>query len=311
LIILGALCGGGSALFTRQSAEAALIAQSLSEQFALSQQDIEAGRYAVARQRLEYILGQDSEYPGAQELLAEVIVKAQITPTPSLTPTPTTTPTPDFTEADGLFVQVQQALAEGNWDAALAALDELRVLAPTYRAAVADGMYYIALRNRGVDKLLNQHLLEGGIYDLGLAERFGPLDGQAAGFRNFSEMYIRGASYWDLDWEQAVYYFSQVAPYLPYLSDASGTTAAERYRLAMIGWGSQLFSREEWCRAEEVLDQALQLGEDEQARALLEEATERCHPPAPPTESPTPTKTGEPSSPPTEEPPAETPTPTP
>lgn len=320
LIIVGALCGGGSAILTRQHAEATQIAGSLDEQFTLSQQDVAAGHYDLARQRLEYILKESPEYPGAQAMLADVIVKQQVSPTPTDTATPTITPTADVSQADALFAQVVQSLTENNWDAALTTLDQLRVEAPTYKAAIADGMYYLALRNRGVDKLLKQNNLEGGIYDLTLAERFGPLDGLADGYRNFAELYIRGASYWDTDWEQAAYYFAQLAPNLPYLADASGFTAADRYHEALIGWGSALYNQEKWCKAEDILGDALELGDDDAARHLYHDAQDKCHPPKLPTAEVTPTggATTPPTEPPTEPPtgtpteaPTEVPTPTP
>lgn len=294
-------------MLARQQAEATQVAQSLGEQFTLTQEDVAAGRYEVARQRLEYILGEDPDFPGAQALLAEVIVKQQITPTPSDTPTPSITPTADLTQADALFAQVGERLAVGNWDAALSTLDQLRVAAPTYKAAVVDGMYYISLRNRGVDKMLKQNNLEGGIKDLGLAERFGPLDGLADGYRTFAETYIRGASFWDTDWQQAVFYFAQVAPHLPFLSDSSGFTAQERYRLALIGWGTSLFDQQKWCEAQDVLTEALELGDDDDARRLRNDARDKCHPPE--TEGPTDTPTLEGGgTPPPTEPPTETPT---
>jgi tetratricopeptide (TPR) repeat protein len=320
LVIIGALCGGGTAIMTRQSAQATQISKSLDEQFALSRQDTDAGRYDIARQRLEYILKENPDYPGAKDLLAEVIVKQQITPTPTETPTPTATSTPDLSKADGLIAQAEQSMNSNDWDAALKTLDQLRASMPTYKAAVVDGMYYISLRNRGVDKLLKQNNLEGGIYDLTLAERFGPLDGLADGYRTFAEIYIRGASFWDTDWQQAVYYFAQVAPNLPYLADASGFTASERYRQALIGWGTQLYNEQKWCNAEDVLGQALDLGDDNTARSLYREAKNKCRPPkqptaevsgtVPPTEAPTaaptkrPTKTPTPAS---TEPPSPTP----
>jgi hypothetical protein len=316
LIIIGALCGGGSAILTRQGAQATQIAQSLDEQFTLSKQDSDAGRYDLARQRLEYILKEKADYPGAQALLAEVIVKQQITPTPTETATPTGTPTPDLAKADGLVAQALQSMDSGNWDAALTTLDQLRAAMPTYKAAVVDGMYYISLRNRGVDKLLKQNNLEGGIYDLALAERFGPLDGLADGYRTFAEIYIRGASFWDTDWAQAVYYFAQVAPNLPYLADASGFTAADRYRQALIGYGIQLYNEQKWCNAQDTLSQALDMGDDATARSVYREAKNKCHPPK--TATPEVSLTTAPTEPPTQpatpvstKPPKRTATPTP
>jgi hypothetical protein len=49
----------------------------------------------------------------------------------------------------------------------------------------------------------------GRIYDLALAERFGPLDSDALSYRELACMY--GSSFWEAYPEQAVYYFGQVA----------------------------------------------------------------------------------------------------
>ena len=68
----------------------------------------------------------------------------------------------------------------------------------TYHAAEVDGMYYMALRNRGVCKIYPQSYepnascatlninLEGGIYDLTQAEQFGPLDATASALRTWA-----------------------------------------------------------------------------------------------------------------------------
>jgi hypothetical protein len=63
-------------------------------------------------------------------------------------------------------------------------------------------MYYFALRNHGYDLITKEGNLEGGIYHLTLAERFGPLDNTANGLREGARIYITGASFWELNWEQ-------------------------------------------------------------------------------------------------------------
>ena len=54
-------------------------------------------------------------------------------------------------------------------------LDTLRRKDPAFHTVEVDGMYYFALRNLGVD-LIQAGNLEGGIYELTLAERFAPLE---------------------------------------------------------------------------------------------------------------------------------------
>jgi hypothetical protein len=241
-IALGGLGGYNSGIGARLGVEKTNVAQSLSEQLTLAKQDFDNGRYENARQRLEYILQQDPNFPGAMDTLTMVMVKMSITPsaTPTLVPTPI--PTRDLRNQEAIFAQAQQHLQDKDWSSTLNVLDALRKADATYKTAQVDDMYYIALRNRGYDQIMGTGAyqttnMEGGIYDLTLAERFGPLDGTVDGLRSFARLYITGASFWDLDWAQAKDYFSQVYQFAPSLRDASGTTAAERYRYTLLKYG--------------------------------------------------------------------------
>jgi len=53
----------------------------------------------------------------------------------------------------------------------------------------------------------------------------------------WARYYILGASFWELDWAQAVNYFSQVADAAPNLRDASNVTASQRYYQALLKYG--------------------------------------------------------------------------
>jgi tetratricopeptide (TPR) repeat protein len=218
LVIAGALFGASAGVSARKNLAATQVEQALGEQFKMSQDDLAAERYDVASQRLTWILEKNPQYPGAAELLTEVLVKQAATATPTVTPTPDISPTPDLRGVEELFNQATTKLAAGDWDGAQADLDMLRKNNPDYKTVLVDGMYYNLLRSRGVSKIAppsgQAPNLEGGIYDLTLAEHFGPLDNYSAGLRNFSRYYLTGASFWELDWEQAYYYFSQVAPAL-------------------------------------------------------------------------------------------------
>ena len=68
-------------------------------------------------------------------------------------------------------------------------------------------MYYFALRNYGVNLIQNQGDLEGGIYQLTLAERFAPIDSTAAALRDGARAYIQAASYFGINWASAVEFF--------------------------------------------------------------------------------------------------------
>lgn len=296
-LALGSFTGYSEGVRERLNAQETLVAQQLDEQFTLAQQDFDAGRYDIARQRLEHILQQDGQYPGAAAMFADVLVKQSITPTAEPTATPTLTPTPDLRSQEAIFAQAQQQAQSKDWNGLLGSLDSLRKADPTYKVIAVDGMYYTALRNRGVDQILGMGdyakttNMEGGLYDLTLAERFGPLDGYADGLRTFTRMYITGASFWDMDWSQAVNYFRQVNQYAPNLRDASNVTAARRLHDALLKYGDQMVETgkklDDRCRALDLWSEANNiLALDDIYSAKFNQLNQECNPP---TEIPEPT----------------------
>ncbi len=286
LISLAGFASYRAAIGDRQSAQATQVSQQLQEQYDLALQDMDAGLYESAIQRFEFILQKNSGFPGVTEKLTEALLKSSITPTPTATSVP---PTPDLRGADALFKRAQLRMNQQDWNTVILTLDQLRKKQPAYRTVEVDGMYYVALRNYGVDKIGKEGDLEGGIYYLSLAERFGPLDGYADGMRSGARLYITGASFWQVDWPQAVNYFSQVATGWPSMWDAaSNMTAAERYRIALSSYGDLLYDDDQACKAYEQYQIALTYGPlDEDSAKKAKRAYEICFPPTEfPTEEP-------------------------
>jgi tetratricopeptide (TPR) repeat protein len=335
LLIIGFMAAFGgyrSGLNQRQNVQSTQIAAQVKEQFDMGVKDLQALNLDLARQRFEWVIRQSPDYPGITEMLAQVEMLQNITASPTLAPTPTLTPTPDLRSVEELYTQAQQSMAGGDWSTAIDTLLKLRKEAPTLHAVEVDGMLYIALRNRGVDKIRSADL-EGGTYDLALAERFGPLDVEANNWRSWAELYVTGASFWDVDWTQVIYYFKQVADMAPNLMDGSGWTSVMRLATAYMKYGDQLASGGDWCKAEDQYQLALDLGPNPGFKPTASYASDKCrvrnekltpHPtatattvpagetptatqPAPPgaTETPTPPQ---PTAPPTSEAPTSTPT---
>lgn len=316
-----AFLGYNSGISKRKEAETTQVAILADEQYRLGLQDMEAHRYERARQRFEYVIQLDPNYVGATENLANALLYQSVTATPTIAPTPTVSPTPDLRGVEELSAQAQQELANSEWGAAIDTLLSLRKMDPDYQAVWVDDMLYVSFRNRGAEKILKEGDLEGGIYDLTLAEQFGPLDVDAKGYLTWASLYITGASFWELDWGQAVYYFAQVAPALPNLRDGSGWTATERYRLAVIGYAGFLADLKEWCDAQEQYELALTLAPDPNVEHTLDFVKEKCSPKSDEKSQPTPEEPGSESSPtpipdgaptatespPTESPPTESP----
>ena len=200
------------------------------------------------------------------------------TPTVYSEPTITLTPTPDLRGVEELFSQIQAYMRNSDWENAILTIEALRSADYTYRAVEVDGLYYIALRFRGVDKIINKGNLEGGIYDLALVERFGPLDNEADGYRNWARLYITGTAFWEVDWSQVVYYFAQVASSLPNLYDGN-YTANERYRTALIGYGDQLILAGDYCGGRDQYQLAMSISQDGGLAATATQAQLFCSPP--------------------------------
>jgi tetratricopeptide (TPR) repeat protein len=186
------------------------IAQASQDQFDRGMEDFLAGRYQLAKQRFEYVLELDPNYPQAADMIGKVYEALnEPTPTPSPIASSTPTETPDLGSFEGIFQSAQSAYNRGAWGAALDLLILLRGEAPDYRLDEVNQMMKVALRNRGMDKLF-QAEIEQGIYDLNLSERFGPLDNQARSWRQSAQFYLLANSYYGLDWGLTAEYMGQM-----------------------------------------------------------------------------------------------------
>lgn len=271
-----AYAGYQSGINQRTGAESTQIAMQVDEQFELGVQDMEARRFDLARQRFEYVIRYNPNYPGVTDKLAEVLLSMNSTATPTIAPTPTVTPTPDTRGIDELYSQAQDHLNNSEWTLAIDTLLALRKADVNFQPVWVDGGLYVAYRNRGKDKILQNGDLEGGIYDLTQAEQIGPLDADSKSYLTWASLYKTGASFWELDWSQAVYYFAQIAPALPNLRDGSGWTATERLRLAYAGYGEFLLRNGDACAAVEQYDISLSMGLDTQVEEARNNAMDEC-----------------------------------
>ncbi len=314
-LVLGAYFGYRNGIARRLEKEKITVVQVAAEQYQLAFQDIAAGNYENAKTRIEYVIEIYPQFPGAPELLRDILLNLeQPTAMPTLiekfTPTPAVTSTPDFRAAEQIFTEIQQAVTEKQWDQAIQDIIAIREVNYDYRKVQVDGFYYIALRNRGIQRIQSGQL-EQGLFDLATAEQFAPLDGEADGVRTWAQLYLSGASYWDVNWQQAIDIFAQVKDAYPYLMDSSGMTAIERYRVALYLYGDQFAASGDYCKAHEYYLQSLAVGPDANVQATAQRYAEACQAiqaTPEPTEELTPIPTEQTPLPPTEPTPEQTPT---
>ncbi|MCW5873079.1 MAG: hypothetical protein KIS88_00375 [Anaerolineales bacterium] len=282
---LAALGGMQAGISSRTSAEGMTRAIEAETQFQLAQSDLEAGRCDLARQRFEYVTELNPSHPGLVTALSQAVLCTTGTATPQPGEESGPTPTPDMRGQDQAYSDAQAQLAARSWDQLLLTLDTLRTNFPDFHPIEVDGMYYVALRNRGVMRILPPvGDLEGGIYDLNRAAQVGPLDSEAIMYRQWAVSYIVGQSFWEVDWEQAVFYFQPLVAAAPNLHDISYFTVQERYNIAAAGYSLDLVDRAErltrddhWCQADELMRRAAELAPlSPEDQALAESYAATC-----------------------------------
>jgi tetratricopeptide (TPR) repeat protein len=274
----GLVTGYTSAIKEGEKNLAAARAIDTQAQFDLGMQDYIAGNYDLAWQRFEYVVQQDPEFPGIVSMLAETLVQLPGTDdfsTVSIAP-PTPSPTPDTRLAGELFYLAEQQLSNQDWINLVQTIVSIRDVNPLYRAVEVDRMLFLGLRFGGIEKILNDGNLEGGLYDLALVERFAPLDYQAGIYQEWARLYQIGISFWGVFPEKSLQYFSQLASAAPYLHDLSGVYAKDRYRMALLLYGDMLAQSGEWCLALEQYELANSLMEDQGLQPTATFAEERC-----------------------------------
>jgi tetratricopeptide (TPR) repeat protein len=268
--------------------QSAAVSQALYEQFELGLADLEAGRYELAQQRFEAIIRYDPTYPGAEDMLVEALVFLNV---PTITPTTLPTSTPDPSPPDQLLAQAESAIAAGDWDTAIDKLLILRGKDPAFETVHADGLMYIALRNRGME-LIAQGLMEEGLYNLSLAARFGPLDRDALFRETLARQYILANSYIGLNWARAAELFG------PLCEQGATLDSCPKYGDAAWRYGEQLWDAGDVCGAAEQFTVSLAAWPNPDLEKEAEDAVEECEesrrpPPTPiPTITPTPTPDG-------------------
>jgi tetratricopeptide (TPR) repeat protein len=291
IIVIGvsAAIGYSRGLDLRERTELSQVSQAIKEQFDLGVEDLVELRFEIAKQRFEYVLSLNPDYPGAAEYLGMALQALnQPTPTPAPTISPTPTVTPDLRSFEGMFQSAQAAFNRGDWSEALNIFLLLRASDPTYQLDQVNRMMALALRNRGMDKLFSGDI-EQGIYDLNLAERFGPLDNQAQSWRRSAAFFMFANSYYGLDWALSAEYFGQICV-------ANIWGACYKYGESAREYGHLLLKDEDYCGASFYYGESLNLRGDASLAPTATEVAGVCltaiAPTATPTETPTETPTG-------------------
>lgn len=275
--------------------------QMIEAQLALYFGDLANENYENAFMRLDWIKQVKPNFPGLDDMMAEVSQKIGFVPTSIPTAalpvdgqdpvqqqeTPTPKPTLDLAAAEAIYASIQQAVSDQDWNLAVDRILEIKEKAFEYKRILVDGYYFIALRNRGISRIWSGQL-EQGMYDLSVVDSLGALDKDADGAYQWAANYITATSYWDVNWEAAVNAFGTLYSQTPNFTETGGMSVTERYRIALYKRGEEYALHEEWCTAADYYRRSIEVGMNLDIQVTAVAYAEYCaNPPGQETPEPT------------------------
>jgi len=190
VVVVGASAGYFSGQSLHSQREQALTHAQDAEQFNLAIADFQAGRFQMAIERLNNVLQNEPDFPGALEKQEEALAAVNATPTPQPTETPVPSPTPDVSRADQYLNQAKQQFTDKKYTDMITTLLTLKTEIPSFEPVRVDGLLWAGLRYNGVHLIQDTNRLTEGLYYLDLATNYAPLDKEASGLADFARIFL-------------------------------------------------------------------------------------------------------------------------
>ena len=263
----------GQSLRVENAREA--LQEELDRQVGHASEDIDAGNFTLALRRLEWVLAQDTDYPGAGLLQQQAQAGRNARLTPSPAPNVTSTPAKEETpiaqsDPEEPFVSLEQLMAAEDWQEAVPAITAFQSQYPNYQRLETDRMLYDAYIGLGVS-LVSGEQVELGLFYLGQAEKLGDLPTEVEDYRTWADLYLLGIGYSGIDWGSMIFYFRGLCAAAPFYQDSCATL-----RDALVNYGDQYTTALDWCPAQELYAEAIQLESETSLAEKLQEAAAFC-----------------------------------
>ena len=175
--------------------------------------------------------------------------------------------TPDFDQRpNGL----RALLDDEAWVQAAEEIVRFQREQPDYRRAETDRLLYDAYLNAGL-ALLDSRSVESGLYYLTLAGKLGDLPQEALDRRGWAELYLKGISFYAVDWQATIVNFRDLCLAAPFYQNSCDVLYD-----ALVAFGDQFASAGEWCPAEGWYREALRYDSSSALREKVSTAIETC-----------------------------------
>lgn len=246
------------------------MASEVALQYDLASKDIDMGQYALAVERLEFVVNTEPDYPGVTDLLDQTRGKVDPTAMPIIESTKVVIVRQDQMNSAERLKIIRISYANQEWQNVISNIDILKASSADYDHDVVDGILFVALRNRGIQRIEIGDL-ELGMADLEHAEHITELDQVANQRRRWASLYQSASTFWNINWPIVIdnlYILHQIAPNFRDTSIKLWT--------ARTLYGETLLKEEKYCLAEEQFAFALDLKQEESLKVKWTESVSDC-----------------------------------
>jgi hypothetical protein len=277
-LIIG-LLGWQSGQHKLTEAQATAIAQELAKQLELARSDMADGRYALAQERLSWVLARAPDHLEAQTMQQEAQAKLTqlLTPQPTQSPTPLPTETalPTITpeaiaDPEARFMEIEQLVEAEEWVELLPILTDFQRQFPDYERPTTDQWLYDSYIQLGLS-LMDGEQVELGMYYLSQARRLGDLPAEVGDYETWAALYLQGMAFYGTNWDASLSYFRNLCLAAPFFHNA-----CERLHEALLAYGDQYAVAQDWCPAQLLYEEARQLDVTPGLAQKLEQAITGC-----------------------------------
>jgi hypothetical protein len=253
----------------------------LNKQLTLAQSDLSEGRYALANERMKWVLGRqpDNEEAAALQQQAHLGLAQILTPQPMVTLAPTTTPTvmptitptpAPVTDPDSELTRIEELIDDEVWEDVISSLINFQQQFPSHKRPHTDELLYESYIALGLS-LMDGEQVELGMYYLSQARRLGDLPIEAVDYETWAELYLQGIAFYGTNWGASAYYFRDLCLAAPFYQNS-----CDRLLEVLEAYGDQYAFVLDWCPAQELYAEAQQHQRTQAIVTKLAEAREGC-----------------------------------
>ena len=265
---------GGLAVYQGLQERTRLNRAAATEHYQRGLEQFAASNFDLAKAELELAVALDPANRDAEAKLIEINLLLGQLPTPTSAVRRQT--------ALLLFNESRELYNMGDWEGAIAKLEQVRSLDAEYEPDKVTELLFESSVKAG-QKLASESRMEEAIryFDRALALR--PSDVTVRDQKRYASLYLAGTGYWGANWQGAIDTFTALYQLQPNYLDTK-----QRLFDAYVEFGDYLVSKSQWCKARDQYNGALSYSVNAEVVVKRESAEQQCIQGSLPTATPPP-----------------------